>query len=119
MTWRLTGSLEEFLAAAGDHLRSDPVRNTVPLTVLGALEHRGLAAFGDKPPVFGWHERAKGTGGAGGTADGGDTGGAVDGAFFQTAPFPMWLATFPPGSASRVGRSAQGRPRTASSGQRS
>ncbi len=87
MTWRLTGSLDEFLDAAGDHLRSDPVRNTVPLTVLGALQQRGLAAFGEKPPSFGWHEMSKGT------ASG------VDGAFFQTPPFAMWLAELPMGSA--------------------
>ena len=86
MTWRLTGSLDEFLAAAGDHLRSDPVRNTVPLTVLGALRQRGLSAFGEKPPSFGWHEMSQGT------ASG------VDGALFQTPPFAMWLATLPMGS---------------------
>jgi RimJ/RimL family protein N-acetyltransferase len=86
MTWRLTGSLDEFLGAAGDLLRSDPVRNTVPLTVLGALERRGLSAIGDQAPVFGWHEAAH------------ETDGTVDGVFFQTPPFPIWLATFPAGS---------------------
>ncbi len=104
MAWRLTGSLEEFLAAAGDHLRSDPVRNTVPLTVLSALRRDGLSAFGDQPPAFGWHEvtmHTRGTDGAGGTAGTGGTGGTratVDGAFLQTPPFPLWLATLPPGS---------------------
>jgi RimJ/RimL family protein N-acetyltransferase len=103
MTWRLTGSLDEFLAAAGDHLRSDPVRNTVPLTVLGALRQRGLSAFGEKPPVFGWHEThdADDTGrtdGAVATGSAGSPAGTVDGAFFQTPPFPVFLATFPSGS---------------------
>jgi predicted GNAT family acetyltransferase len=84
MTWRLTDSLDGFLLAASDHLRADPVLHTVPLTVLETLRHAGPAAFGDSPPVFGWHESASG---------------AVDGAFFQTPPFPVMIASLPPGSA--------------------
>jgi RimJ/RimL family protein N-acetyltransferase len=84
MAWQLTNSLDAFLDAAGDHLRSDPVRHTVPLTVLETLRDRGLSAFGDSPPLFGWHRSA-----AGGT----------DGAFLQTPPFPLLLASLPAASA--------------------
>lgn len=84
MTWQLTDSLDEFLAAAGDHLRADPVLQTVPLTVLETLRQSGPTAFGDSPPIFGWHES--------------QTGG-TDGAFLQTPPFPVLVASLPPGSA--------------------
>jgi RimJ/RimL family protein N-acetyltransferase len=84
MTWRLTASLDAFFVAAGDHLRADPVLHTVPLTVLETLRQAGPTAFGDSPPVFGWHESASG---------------GTDGAFFQTPPFPVMIASLPPGSA--------------------
>jgi RimJ/RimL family protein N-acetyltransferase len=84
MAWQLTYSLEEFERAAGDHLRADPVRQTVPLTVLASLRHRGESAFGDSPPFFGWHQRPEGV---------------VDGAVVQTPPFPLLLAGLPAGSA--------------------
>ena len=96
MTWRLSDNLEEFLAAAGDHLRAQPVLQTVPLTVLATLEQSGPTAFGDDPPVFGWHESPSG---------------ATNGAFFQTSPFPVMIASLPPGSAeSLVGVLAARRP---------
>jgi ribosomal protein S18 acetylase RimI-like enzyme len=84
MPWRLTDSLDAFLAAAGDHLRADPVLQTVPLTVVETLRQDGPAAFGDSPPTFGWHEAATG---------------ATDGAFLQTPPFPVLIASLPAGSA--------------------
>ncbi|HSR86135.1 MAG TPA: GNAT family N-acetyltransferase [Streptosporangiaceae bacterium] len=84
MAWRLTDSLDTFLAAADDLLRADPVLHTVPLTVLDTLRQAGPAAFGDNPPVFGWHESAHG---------------AIDGALLQTPPFPLLIASLPPGSA--------------------
>jgi predicted GNAT family acetyltransferase len=84
MTWRVTDSLDAFVAAAGDHLQSDPVEHTVPLTVLETLREAGPNAFGDSPPVFGWHEAPDG---------------AIDGAFFRTPPFPVLIASLPPGSA--------------------
>jgi len=84
MAWRLTDNLDAFLAAAGNHLRTDPVLHTVPLTVLATLQHAGPTAFGDSPPLFGWHE----------SADGG-----TDGVFFQTPPFPIMIASMPPASA--------------------
>jgi GNAT superfamily N-acetyltransferase len=87
MAWRLTNDLDEFLDAAGEHLRSEPVQHTVPLTVLETLRVSGLSVFGDDPPVFGWHRSADG---------------AADGAFFQTPPFPFMVASLPPDSAASL-----------------
>jgi RimJ/RimL family protein N-acetyltransferase len=84
MPWTLSRDLDEFWAAAGDHLRAEPVLHTVPLTVLDRLGRRGPSAFGDDAPVYGWHESADGP---------------VDGAFFQTPPFPVLVTTLPAGSA--------------------
>jgi ribosomal protein S18 acetylase RimI-like enzyme len=84
MTWRLTGSRTEFEAAAGQYLRSDPVRHTVPLTVLESLRHSGGTTFGDDQPRFGWHEPDRGP---------------ADGAFLHTPPFPVLVAGIPAGSA--------------------
>jgi GNAT superfamily N-acetyltransferase len=88
MPWQLTRDIGEFTAAAGGYLRADPVRNTVPLSVLAALHGSGLAAYGDTSPVFGWHVSA-----------GGPESGTVDGAVLQTPPHPLLVAGFPPGSA--------------------
>ncbi len=82
MAWQLTDSLDEFERAAAE-LRADPVRQTVPLSVLENLRHAGLSRYGAEPPLFGWHERDDGT---------------VDGALLQTPPFPLLLAILPPGS---------------------
>lgn len=87
MTWRLTDSLDAFLAGAGGHLRADPVQHTVALTVLETLRQAGPNAFGDTPPVFGWHESATGE---------------TDGAFLQTPPFPVLTTSLPPGSVGRL-----------------
>ena len=84
MPWHLTESLDEFTAAADDWLRADPVRRTVPLTVLESLRQRGPSVYGEDPPIFGWHERAPG---------------AVDGAFLRTPPFPLLVAGLPAESA--------------------
>jgi ribosomal protein S18 acetylase RimI-like enzyme len=83
VTWQLTNSLDEFERAAGEHLRADPVRHTVPLSVLANLRHAGLSRYGADPPVFGWHRQADGT---------------VDGAVLQTPPFPLLAASLPAGS---------------------
>jgi RimJ/RimL family protein N-acetyltransferase len=87
MAWRLTHSIDAFLDAAGDHLRAEPVLHTVPLTVLERIRLDGTSAFGHRPPVFGWHESADG---------------ALDGAFLQTPPYPVLVATLPPASASSL-----------------
>jgi len=84
MAWQLTDRLDAFMDVAGDHLRSEPVRHTVPLTVLETLRQRGPSAFGESPPIFGWHRSAVG---------------AVDGACLQTPPFPLLLASLPAVSA--------------------
>src|SRR5215469_15909063 len=83
MAWQLTDSLDEFERVAAPHLLADPVRQTLPLSVLASLRHRGTSAFGSTPPIFGWHRREDGT---------------VDGAVLQTRPFPMLLASVPAGS---------------------
>jgi GNAT superfamily N-acetyltransferase len=84
MPWRLTHDIDEFTSVAGGYLRADPVRNTVPLSVLEALLASGLAAYGDAPPVFGWHVSASGS---------------TDGAVLQTPPHPLLVGGFAPGSA--------------------
>jgi RimJ/RimL family protein N-acetyltransferase len=86
MGWTLTGSLEEFAARAGDLLRADPVRHTLPLTLLETLRAAGPSAFGDHTPVYGWHQASDG--------------GAVDGAFLQTPPYPVLVVALPAGGAS-------------------
>jgi GNAT superfamily N-acetyltransferase len=84
MTWKLAASIGGFLDAAGAYLRSDPVQNTVHLTVLETLRQSGPAAFGDDPPVYGWHQSDSGN---------------VDGAFLQTPPYPVLAAKLPEGTA--------------------
>lgn len=86
MPWRVTSDISDFVAAAGDLLRSEPVRNTVPLTVLDSLLKAGLDTFGDVAPIFGWHE----------------DGGRIDGAVLQTPPHPLLVASLPPGSAAEL-----------------
>jgi ribosomal protein S18 acetylase RimI-like enzyme len=83
MAWTLTRSLPEFLDVAGTFLRTEPVRNTVMLTILESLRQRGPAVYSDTPPVFGWHT---------------DAARLTDGAFLQTPPHPVLLATLPEGS---------------------
>ncbi|MEU2712295.1 GNAT family N-acetyltransferase [Streptomyces sp. NPDC007205] len=51
--WYLTEDLDEFLARAGDFLRSRPALHTVPLTVADALRRRGLHLYGGHAPLFG------------------------------------------------------------------
>jgi RimJ/RimL family protein N-acetyltransferase len=83
MAWQLTESVDDFERATAQHLQADPVRQTVPLSVLAGLRHAGASAFGEDPPLFGWHRRADGS---------------VDGAMLQTPPFPLLLASLPAGS---------------------
>ena len=83
MPWHLTGDISVFVAAADGYLRGDPVRNTVPLSVLAGLLASGPAAYGDDPPQFGWHE----------------SGGRTDGAVLRTPPHPLLVAGFPAGAA--------------------
>jgi len=86
MPWHLGTDIGDFVAAADDYLRADPVRNTVPLSVLAGLGASGLAAYGETPPLFGWHETA----------------GRTDGAVLHTPPHPLLVAGFPAGSATEL-----------------
>jgi predicted GNAT family acetyltransferase len=58
MSWRTTADVGEFFAGAGDHLRADPVENTLLLTIADqhrdASAARASAAPGQTAPLFGW-----------------------------------------------------------------
>ncbi|MEV6422325.1 GNAT family N-acetyltransferase [Streptomyces sp. NPDC051662] len=56
--WQLTEDVDEFLARAGDFLRSRPGRHVMTLTWAERLRTRGAAAFGAEGHVFGVLERA-------------------------------------------------------------
>jgi RimJ/RimL family protein N-acetyltransferase len=85
MSWQLTRDMGDFLSAAGDYLHADPVRNTVPLTVLAALAESGPDVYGAAAPLFAWHRSAEGE--------------DVDGAALRTPPHPLLVAGFPAGAA--------------------
>jgi predicted GNAT family acetyltransferase len=84
MSWVITEDLDDYLAAAGDYLRSDPVRNTIPLTAAQTLRVRGPQAFGRVPPLFGWWRAAEGE---------------VAAALLHTPPYPILLTRLPQRSA--------------------
>jgi GNAT superfamily N-acetyltransferase len=84
MTWTLTGSPDEYLEVAGGFLRSDPVRNTVPLTAAETVRVRGLGTYGEIEPLFGWWR-------------GGDK--EITAALLHTPPYPVLLTGLPEGSA--------------------
>ncbi|MCC2269719.1 GNAT family N-acetyltransferase [Streptomyces sp. CT1-17] len=68
--WHVTHDLDDFLARTEGFLRSRPGPHTLQLTVTETLRTRGMNAFGDGTPVFGWLERA----------------GEVVASFFRTPP---------------------------------
>ncbi|WP_207756194.1 GNAT family N-acetyltransferase [Nonomuraea cypriaca] len=74
--WTFTADVEEYAAVAEPVLLGDPVRNTVPLTVLANLR----AGLPVKDPLFGWW-----------TVDG-----EVRGTVFHTPPHPVGLFSLPP-----------------------
>jgi predicted GNAT family acetyltransferase len=84
MAWTLTGSPDEYLAIAGGFLRSDPVRNTIALSVAETVRVRGLRAYGDIDPLFGWWR---------------STDGEITTALLHTPPYPVLLTGLPGGSA--------------------
>jgi predicted GNAT family acetyltransferase len=86
MAWTLTDDIDAYLAAAGGLLSSEPVRNTVLLSVLASLTRLGSAAYGDEPPLFGWWS----------------AGGAVSAAVLRTPPHPMLLTDLPGESAAEL-----------------
>jgi ribosomal protein S18 acetylase RimI-like enzyme len=79
MSWHVTESRAEFEAAAGPYLRSDPVLNTVLLTVLETLRQQGDGAISRDAPLFGWH--------------GPDGGAIIDGAFLRTGSYPPFVTS--------------------------
>jgi GNAT superfamily N-acetyltransferase len=81
MAWHTTHDLTEFQAAADEFLKSRPAENTVLLTIVRTLVARGVRAYGDIDPLFGWWQDA----------------GQVGGAFLQTPPYPVVLGC-PPAS---------------------
>jgi predicted GNAT family acetyltransferase len=84
MAWTLTGSLDDYVATAGEFLRSRPVHNTIQLTALESLRARGALAFGDVPPLFGWWRSAAAE---------------VTAALLHTPPYPVLLTRLPEHSA--------------------
>lgn len=56
--WHLTEDVDDFLARAGDFLRSRPGLHVMPLTWTARLRARGADAFGFETPVFGLLEQA-------------------------------------------------------------
>jgi RimJ/RimL family protein N-acetyltransferase len=96
MTWVITGNLDDYLAGAGDYLRSDPVRNTIPLTVAATLHARGPETFGRTRPLFGWWRAGDGE---------------VTAALLHTPPFPLLLTALPEHSAGPLAEALIGRRR--------
>jgi predicted GNAT family acetyltransferase len=86
MAWTLTHDLDAYQSAAGGLLTSQPVRNTVLLSVLASLTRLGPAAYGDEPPLFGWWSE----------------GGVLSAAVLQTPPHPMLLTDLPGESAAEL-----------------
>ncbi|MFF5014941.1 GNAT family N-acetyltransferase [Streptomyces sp. NPDC001165] len=56
--WHLTEDLDDFLARAGDFLRSRPALHNTPLTVIERLRTRGADAYGADATVFGHLEHS-------------------------------------------------------------
>ena len=54
MAWHITEDVDQFLAGAGEFLRSRPVEHTVLLTIAETLRQRGPHVYGDGTPLFGW-----------------------------------------------------------------
>jgi len=84
MAWTLTRSLDDYVATAGEFLRSQPVHNTIQLTALESLRARGALVFGDVEPLFGWWRSAAAE---------------VTAALLHTPPYPVLLTRLPEGSA--------------------
>jgi predicted GNAT family acetyltransferase len=84
MAWQLTADIAAFDEAAGAFVAAEPTRNTLLLSIPVVLRQRGLLAFGDEPPRFGWYE---------------DADGKVGAALVQTPPHPALLSELPGGAA--------------------
>jgi hypothetical protein len=73
MTWTLSENLHDYVAIAGDFLRSRPVRSTIQLDAAEILRARGASAFGEVAPLFGWWQTS---------------GGEIIAAVLHTPPYP-------------------------------
>jgi RimJ/RimL family protein N-acetyltransferase len=78
--WHLTEDVDEFLARAGDFLRSRPGPHVMQLTWAERVRKRGAASFGTEAPVFGVLERA----------------GEVSGTFYRLPPRALSLSPLTP-----------------------
>lgn len=78
--WHLTEDVDEFLARAGDFLRSRPGPHVMQLTWAERVRKRGAASFGTEAPVFGVLERA----------------GEVSATFFRLPPRALGLSPLTP-----------------------
>ncbi|MFC5956665.1 GNAT family N-acetyltransferase [Streptomyces pratens] len=78
--WYLTEDVDEFLARAGDFLRSRPGPHVMQLTWAERVRARGAEAFGTEAPVFGVLERA----------------GEVHATFFRLPPRGLGLSPLTP-----------------------
>jgi predicted GNAT family acetyltransferase len=83
MPWTISEDLDDYTAAAGPFLRSQPAQHTVELTIIETMRSKGARAFGEDTPVFGWWQQP---------------GEPVTGAFLQAPPYPL-LITSAPGQA--------------------
>ncbi|MEU6116714.1 GNAT family N-acetyltransferase [Streptomyces sp. NPDC047117] len=54
MDWTTTHDLDTFLTTAGAFLRTRPDAHTLLLGVTATLAASGPAAYGDRPPRYGW-----------------------------------------------------------------
>lgn len=90
MTWRLTGSVEEYAAAVGEFLGSDPERHTISLTVVAnALAGAPPPA---EPALYGWWTGADGR---------------VASAVSHTPPYSLLLAGVPADAAAALALAVQ------------
>jgi len=96
MAWTLTGDLGEYLAAAGEFLRSDPVQHTIELAAVEQMQARGLAAFGSPGPLFGWWRPGDGP---------------VTAVALHTPPYPVLVTPLPAGAAPPLARALLARSR--------
>ena len=103
MTWLLTEDPDEYLAAAGAFLTSDPVANTIPLVAADRLRARGgvasagSVASASRSPLFGWWRESDAS---------------VAGAFLHSPPYPPILTSMTGQAAAALAEAlaARGRP---------
>src|SRR2546425_1225317 len=81
--WQLTEDINDFLARAGDFLRSRPALHNTPLTDIEKMQRRGSDAHHGAATIFGWLE----------------SGGEVHAIFYRT---PRGRLTLTPLSAERA-----------------